>query len=174
MGRVSRVILGHFQQIKNIWKTQLKPREGVGSLVTGMHGMPPSRMRGYVQANYRQLIPNLHFTYCIMQKLHELSKEMLWQRFWLDLCTKQVVSARACANPFLPYSSSNIKLSGKRIVQTDSCLNSEQIDTLFISVGSQEEGFGGEGSFWAGVPKLTRDCQFFFTPPGLRVFFAFP
>ena len=29
-----------------------------------------------------------------------------------------------------------------RTVQTDSCLNSEQIDTLFMSVGGQEGGFG--------------------------------
>jgi len=29
-----------------------------------------------------------------------------------------------------------------RSVQADSCLNSEQIDTLFISMGGQEEGFG--------------------------------
>jgi len=45
-----------------------------------------------------------------------------------------------------------------RTVQADSCLNSEQIDTLFISVG----GLGG-GCFG---PKFTRDCHdFFFTPP---------
>ena len=68
---------------------------------------------------------------------------MLRQRFWLDLCTKQVVSARACANQFLPCSSSGIALFGTRTVQADSCLNSEQIDTLFISVGGQEGGFGG-------------------------------
>ena len=68
---------------------------------------------------------------------------MLWHRFWLDLCTKQVVSARACANQFLPYSSSGIALFGIRTVQADSCLNSEQIDTLFISLGGQEGGFGG-------------------------------
>jgi len=29
-----------------------------------------------------------------------------------------------------------------RTVQVDSCLNSEQIDTLFISVGGQEGGLG--------------------------------
>ena len=28
---------------------------------------------------------------------------MLWQRFWLDLCTKQVVSARACTYQFSLY-----------------------------------------------------------------------
>jgi hypothetical protein len=45
-----------------------------------------------------------------------------------------------------------------RTVQADSCFNSEQIDTLFISVGGQEGGWGG-GSFWAGGPKSAHDCQ---------------
>jgi len=49
-----------------------------------------------------------------------------------------------------------------RIMQADRCLNSKQIDTLFISVGGQERGLGG-GVFWAGGPKFTRDCHFFFT-----------
>jgi hypothetical protein len=45
-----------------------------------------------------------------------------------------------------------------RTVQADGCLNSEQIDTLFISVGGQEGGLGG-GSFWAGGPEITRVCR---------------
>ena len=53
----------------------------------------------------------------------------------------------------------SIALFGMITVQADSCLNSEQIDTLFISVGGQEGEFGTRGSFWAGGPKLTRDCQ---------------
>ena len=58
-----------------------------------------------------------------------------------------MVSARACANQFLPCSSSGIAIFGMRTVQAYSCLNSEQIDTLFISVGGQEGGlFGG----WTG------------------------
>ena len=73
-----------------------------------------------------------------MHRLHDCSKKVLWQRFWLDLCTKQVVSARACAYLLLPYSSSGNTLFGKTTMQADSCLNSEQIDTLFISVGGQE------------------------------------
>jgi len=47
-----------------------------------------------------------------------------------------------------------------RTVQADSCLNSEQIDTLFTSVGGQEGGWGG-GAFWATGLKLTRDCHAF-------------
>jgi len=69
---------------------------------------------------------------------------VLWQSFWLDLCTKEVVSARVCANLFLPNSSSGIALFGMRTVQADSCSNSEQIDTLFISVGVRK-GVGGGG-----------------------------
>ena len=49
--------------------------------------------------------------------------------------------ARACANQFLPYSSSGIALLGMRTVQADSCLDSEQNNTLFISVGGH---FGPE------------------------------
>jgi len=55
-----------------------------------------------------------------------------------------------------------------RTVQADSCLNSEQIETLFISVGGQEGRLGGGGHFkpeaqslhvtvmiyfWGGVPR---------------------
>jgi len=86
-----------------------------------------------------------------IHKLHE-SKKVLWQRFWLDSCTKQVVSARACAYQFLPYNSSGINLFGKRTVQADSCLHSEQIDTL-ISGGGQEGGLEG------GDCTFTRDFQ---------------
>ena len=79
---------------------------------------------------------------------------VLWQRFWLDLCTKQVVSARACAYRYLPYNSSGIDFYGKRTVQADSCLNSEQIDTLLISVRGQEMGFGGKGVFGPEAQNL--------------------
>ena len=54
-----------------------------------------------------------------------------------------MVSARACTYQFLPYNFSGIKLFGMKTVQADSCLNSEQIDTLFTSVGGQEGGLGG-------------------------------
>jgi hypothetical protein len=49
----------------------------------------------------------------------------------------------------LLYSSSGIKSFGTRTVQTDSCLNSEQIDTLLLpfSVGGQEGGWGGGDHF---------------------------
>jgi len=41
-----------------------------------------------------------------------------------------VVSSKACAYQFLPYNSSGIKSSGKRTVQTESCLIYEQIDLV--------------------------------------------
>jgi hypothetical protein len=87
----------------------------------------------------------MQFTYNIVHKLHERSKKVLWQWFWLDLCTKQVVSARACANQFPPYNSSSIGLIDMRTVQADSCFNSEQTGTFFVSVGGREEGW------WGGV-----------------------
>jgi len=75
-----------------------------------------------------------------------------------------VVSARACANQFLPCSSPGIAIFGMRTVQADSCWNSEQINTLFISVEGQEGGSGGGGGvFWAGDAKFTRDCHDFFS-----------
>ena len=56
---------------------------------------------------------------------------------------------------------------GMRTVQADSCLNSEQIDTLFISVGGQEGYFLRGGYFGPEVQNL-RVCQeFLFLPPGL-------
>ena len=58
-----------------------------------------------------------------------------------------MVSARACANQFLPYSPIARQvlhyLACMGTVQADSRLNSEQIDTLFISVEGQEGGLGG-------------------------------
>jgi len=87
-----------------------------------------------------------------------IGEKILWQRFWPDLCTKQVVSARACENHCLPYSSSGIASFGVRTVQADSCFNSEQIDTLFISV-EVRKGVLGDGSFWDG------GCGFFFLRP---------
>ena len=63
-----------------------------------------------------------------------------------------MVSARACANQFCPMACQD--LFGMRTVQADSCLNSEQIDTLFISVGGQEGGLGGGGAFWVGALKV--------------------
>jgi hypothetical protein len=84
--------------------------------------------------------------------------KVAWARVWLDLCTNQVVSARACAYHFLTSNSAVINLLGKRTVQADGCLQSEQIDTLFISVGVQEGGLGGE-AFWAGGPKFTKNLH---------------
>ena len=45
-------------------------------------------------------------------------------------------------------------------MQADSCLNSEQIDTLFFSVGGQEGGLGGGGV--GPEAKFTRDCHVIF------------
>ena len=39
-------------------------------------------------------------------------------------------------------------------MQADSCLNSEQIDTLLISVRGQEMGFGGKGVFGPEAQNL--------------------
>jgi len=54
----------------------------------------------------------------------------------------------------LPYSSSGIALFGIRTVQADSCLKSEQIDTLFISAGGREGGLGGGGGVLGRKPKI--------------------
>ena len=131
------------------------------------------------QINSNWFQSSLRIALCIMHKLHYWRKEVFWQRFWLDFCTKQVVSARACKNQFLPCSSSGIAIFDMRTVQAESCLNSEQIDTLFISVGGQEGGLGEGGilnrnpkiyawlSWWCfvsscGGPEFTRACHKFF------------
>ena len=59
-----------------------------------------------------------------------------------------------CANQFLPCSSSGIALFGMKTVKADSCLDSEQIDTPFISVGGQEGGFGGWVVILGHRPKI--------------------
>ena len=65
-----------------------------------------------------------------------------------------MVSLRACAYQFLLYNSSGIELSGMKTVQAVSCLNSEQIDTLFNSVGGQEGGFEGWVVILGQRPKI--------------------
>jgi hypothetical protein len=54
---------------------------------------------------------------------------------------------------FCPITLQRIKLIDMRTVQADSFLNSEQIDTLFISVGGQEWGVGG-GDHLGRRPKF--------------------
>ena len=59
---------------------------------------------------------------------------------------------------------------GMRTMQAHSCLNSEQIDTLFISVGGQEGGlkggWRGGGHFGPEAQKMHMTVMdVFFTPP---------
>jgi len=75
------------------------------------------------------------------------------------ICALNRWSVQECVQTkFLPCSSSGIAIFGMITVQANSCLNSEQIDSLFISVGGQEGGLGG-GVFWAGGPNFTRVCH---------------
>ena len=60
-----------------------------------------------------------------------------------------------CDHQFLPYSSSGITLLGMRTVQAGSCLNSEQIDTLFVSVGFRKGVEGGGGILGRRSKKCT-------------------
>ena len=89
---------------------------------------------------------------------------MLWQGFWLELCTKQVVSARACANQFLPCSSSGIALFGMKTVQADSCLNSEQIATFLLMWGVRKGCWGGGGILGRRFKKCTWMSWIVFSP----------
>ena len=117
-----------------------------------MREMSPSRPQGCVQANYQQLIPNLQFRHCIMHKLQIEVKKCFGKGFgWI--CALNKWSVQECTQTsFLPCSSSGIALFGMRSVQADSCLNSEHIDALCISVGGQE-GVGSGKS--AACFKLT-------------------
>ena len=73
---------------------------------------------------------------------------------WICALKRRSVQERAQTNYLLPYCSSGNALFGLITVQADSCLNSEQIDTLFISVGGQEEGFGGWVVILGRRPKI--------------------
>jgi len=77
-----------------------------------------------------------------------------------------VVNARACANQCLPYNSSRMKIIDMRTVQADSCLNSEQNDTLFSSMGGQEEGLGRGGHLGSEAQNLHVTVRIFVTPSG--------
>ena len=44
-------------------------------------------------------------------------------------------------------------------MQADSCLHSEQIDTLYISVGGQEGGLGVEGGHFGPEAQDLRGCH---------------
>jgi hypothetical protein len=111
--------------------------------------MPPSRPQGCVQANCQQLITNLQFTYCIIQKLHELSKQVLWQRFWLDLCTKQVVSARACAyQSQLGSPKSSFSLACQEVFS--SLLPAPIGQPVSLAAAGAAAGAGGGRAGWVG------------------------
>ena len=68
---------------------------GAWCLVIEMHGMPPSRPQGCVQANYQQSIPNLQFTHCIMLKLHEVKKGFGKGFGWICALNRRPVQERA-------------------------------------------------------------------------------
>jgi len=59
------------------------------------------------------------------------------------MCTKRMVSARACANQFLPYSSSGIALFGMTTVQADSCLILSRLTPFLLVWGVRKGGLGG-------------------------------
>ena len=62
---------------------------------------------------------------------------------------QECVHIRLCQN------SSGIKLSGMGgTVQAYRCLNSEQIDTLFTSVGVQSTGVQGVGNYFGPEAKI--------------------
>jgi len=47
----------------------------------------------------------------------------------------------------------------QKTVQANSCLNSEQVDTILISVGTQHGGLWGGGHSGPEVQNFTRDCH---------------
>jgi len=58
--------------------------------------MSPSRPRGCVQANYQQLILNLHFTHCIMQSCMIEVKKCFGKGFgWIGALNRWSVQKRA-------------------------------------------------------------------------------
>ena len=73
----------------------------------------------------------------------------------------------------LSYDNSpDITLFGMRTVQAGICLNSEQIDTLLISVGGQEGVFGGRGIMGRRPQKCTWVSGILFIVPWRPLFCA--
>ena len=91
-----------------------------------MYGMPPSRPRGCVQANYQQLIPSLQFTYC----MNEVKKCFGKGFGWICALNRWSMQERAHNS-----NSSDNNLFGKRTVQTGNCFYFEPIDTLLLVWG---------------------------------------
>ena len=65
---------------------------------------------------------------------------------------------------FFYYKSSSIKVSAMGTVQTDSCFNFEQTDTLFISGGGQQNSLvcpvvGGRGASKQVTSKRQQNCR---------------
>jgi hypothetical protein len=78
-----------------------------------------------------------------------------------------MVSARACAHQSLPYNSSSINVFGKKTVQADSCLHSEQIDTLLLVWGYQKGVLGVLGGAFRTGGQNSDLCQERFPAHGL-------
>ena len=157
-GAVLQNLLVHFHEILNIFLVpqlkfiQLAPllgdqikEGGLGAWSQDCVECPQVGCRGapwQIASNPFETCSSLIVLY--ISCMNEV-KKCFGKVLWLDLCTRQVVSARACANQFLSCNFSGINLIDMRAVQADSCLHSEQIDTLFISEGGQEGGLGEGG-----------------------------
>jgi len=97
----------------------------------------------------------------IIHKLHEWSKKFLWQRVWLYLCTKQVVSVGACAYQFLPYSSSGINLVGRELGRQIAASILSRL-TPFLWVWGVRKGVWGKGVSLGWRPKIYMCVSFVF------------
>ena len=118
---------------------------------------------------------------------------------WFQICSSHIALYRSCMNEvksalakvlagfvhktvghckscvhisFCPITLQVLNLFNTRMVQADSCLNSEQIDTLLISVGGQEGVFGGRGILGRRPQKCTWVSGILFIVPWRPLFCA--
>ena len=123
-----------------------------------MHGMSLSRLQGYVQANYQQPIPNSQITFCNMHKLHEWSKKMLWQRFWICALNRWSVRERVLTS-FCPIACQVLHYLAWELCRQIAAWILTEL-TPFLLVWEVRKGrWGGGVSFSVRCPKFTRDCQ---------------
>ena len=80
-----------------------------------------------------------------MHKLHDWIKKVLWHRFWLDLCTKQVVNARACATIFCPVAHQLLHYLAWELCRQIAASILSRLTPLLLVWGVRSGGWGGRG-----------------------------
>jgi len=114
-----------------------------------------SRSWRMVKTNRSFLITSIHF-----------NRGLRRQRFWLDLCTKQVVTAvleRAhtslCPQGCIgPITGQVLHYLAWELCRQIAAFNLSSLTPFLLVWGVRNGALGGRWSFWAGGPKFILDC----------------